>query len=70
MATKDLIQDTLCVYLNKKFGLELIPGELVINETRKEFEGHYTLVCFPLSRPLKKSPDIIAKEIGIILSKP
>ena len=69
MATKDLIQETLCDYLNNKFQLKLSISELVLNETRKEFEGHYTLVCFPLTRQLKKSPDIIAKEIGEALVK-
>ena len=69
MATKDLIQNTLCDYLNTSYGLNLSPNELVINETRKEFEGHYTLVCFPFTRLLKKSPDLIATEIGEALLK-
>jgi len=69
VATKDLIQKTLCDYLNDSYGLNLSSNELVINETRKEFEGHYTLVCFPFTRSLKKSPDIIATEIGESLLK-
>ena len=69
MATKDLIQKTLCDYLNDSYGLNLSSNELDINETRKEFEGHYTLVCFPFTRSLKKSPDIIATEIGESLLK-
>ena len=35
-----------------------------LNETRKEFEGDYTLVCFPLTRIAKKKPEETAEEIG------
>jgi len=35
-----------------------------IQETRKEFEGEYTLVVFPILRFSGKSPEITASEIG------
>lgn len=37
---------------------------LEIQNTRKEFEGHYTLVTFPLIKELKKKPEDIGNEIG------
>lgn len=37
---------------------------LEIQNTKKEFEGEYTLVVFPLIRELKKKPEIIGEEIG------
>lgn len=39
-------------------------GELQIQKTRKEFEGDYTLVTFPLLRRSRKSPEATATEIG------
>jgi arginyl-tRNA synthetase len=37
---------------------------LEIQLTKPEFEGDFTLVCFPLVKLLKKSPDALANEIG------
>ncbi|MGB6094622.1 MAG: arginine--tRNA ligase, partial [Moheibacter sp.] len=37
---------------------------LEIQNTKKEFEGEYTLVVFPLIRELKKKPETIGEEIG------
>ena len=35
-----------------------------IQKTRKEFEGDYTVVVFPLLRASKKSPEATATELG------
>lgn len=37
---------------------------LEIQNTKKEFEGEYTLVVFPLIKELKKKPELIGEEIG------
>ena len=38
--------------------------QLQIQKTRKEFEGDYTLVVFPLLRRSRKSPEATAAEVG------
>ncbi len=38
--------------------------QLQIQKTRREFEGDYTLVTFPLLRRSRKSPEATAAEIG------
>ena len=38
--------------------------QLQIQKTRKEFEGDYTLVTFPLLKRSRKSPEATATEIG------
>ncbi len=43
-----------------KVGDELIQ----VQKTRKEFEGDYTLVVFPLLKASRKSPEMTAAEIG------
>jgi arginyl-tRNA synthetase len=43
---------------------ELQGEQLQIQKTRKEFEGDYTLVVFPLLRRSRKSPEATAEEIG------
>ena len=37
---------------------------LQIQKTRKEFEGDYTLVVFPLVKLARKAPEAVATEIG------
>ncbi len=42
-------------------------AEVQISKTRKEFEGDYTLVTFPLLKISRKAPEATANEIGIWL---
>jgi arginyl-tRNA synthetase len=46
------------------YGIEVKPDDLLINETKPEFEGDYSLVTFALSKLLKTKPDAIAQSIG------
>lgn len=39
-------------------------GTVVLSETKKEFQGHYTFVVFPLVKAVRKKPEIVADEIG------
>ena len=42
-----------------------VPAESIgLEETKKEFEGDYTIVVFPLSKVSRKSPEQTATEIG------
>ncbi|HLV24290.1 MAG TPA: arginine--tRNA ligase [Moheibacter sp.] len=43
---------------------QINPERLEIQNTRKEFEGEYTLVTFPLIKELKKKPEDLGNEIG------
>ncbi len=40
------------------------PTDVVISQTKPEFEGDYTIVLFPFVKQLKKSPDALGQEIG------
>lgn len=42
-------------------------AEVQISKTRKEFEGDYTLVTFPLLKISRKAPEVTANEIGLWL---
>ncbi|MGC8865176.1 MAG: arginine--tRNA ligase [Bacteroidales bacterium] len=50
--------------LKELYGIEIHPESLTINKTRKEFEGDYTLVVFPIAKAARKSPDLIGEELG------
>ncbi len=43
--------------------------EIVLQPTKKEFEGFYTFVTFPLTKPLRKAPAEIAQIIGAWLQE-
>lgn len=45
------------------YGADAVP-ELQVAKTRKEFQGDYTLVTFPLLKLSRKSPEETAREIG------
>lgn len=46
------------------YGVAIVPEQAVLQKTKKEFEGHLTLVVFPFLRISKKSPEQTAQEIG------
>lgn len=58
------VQEEISKIVKDIFEVEISVKDLPINETRKEFEGDYTLVVFPLVKILKKNPAEIAETIG------
>ena len=46
------------------YNTDIEPAALQVQVTRKEFEGDYTLVVFPLLKVSKKSPEATGAEIG------
>jgi len=50
--------------IKKLTGQEVEPKTLTLSSTRKEFEGDYTLLVFPLARYFGKSPEEVGKLIG------
>ncbi len=45
-------------------GHRISPGEVMVNQTRKEFEGDMTIVVFPFVKSLKKSPEEVGNALG------
>lgn len=43
---------------------DLRDGAVLVNETKPEFEGDYTVVLFSFVKPLKKSPEVLGNELG------
>ncbi len=50
--------------LSDDFSINEQEIELLIQPTKKEFEGNITIVTFPLTRLLRKKPEEIAESIG------
>ena len=50
--------------LQELYSLTIDERDILINETKPEFEGDYTLVLFSFIKQLKKSPEQLGKDIG------
>ena len=66
---EEFISGVVCRATEELYGLS---DNIQIQKTRKEFEGDYTVVVFPLLRASKKSPEATATELGekIVASTP
>jgi len=62
MNPKTIIETICKAAIEKIFNIKI--ETLEIQQTRKEFEGDYTLVIFPLIKELKGNPELIANQIG------
>ena len=66
---EEFISSVVCRATEELWG---VSDNIQIQKTRKEFEGDYTVVVFPLLRASKKSPEATATELGekIVASTP
>ncbi len=70
MKIEDQLLDLTCNAIKDLYGVALPPETLQIQATRPEFEGHLTIVVFPLLKVSKKAPEATATDIGeYIMSK-
>ena len=53
--------------VKKLYGAEMDPSSFQVQVTRKEFEGDYTLVVFPLLKVSKSGPEATGNAIGSCL---
>lgn len=50
--------------INQLYSLQIADDAILINATKPEFEGEYTIVLFPFIKQLKKSPEVLGQELG------
>ena len=51
------------------YGQDITPQQIQLQKPKREFEGHLTLVAFPLLRISRKKPEETAEEIGRYLKE-
>lgn len=56
------LKQDISIAIKETFDTEIL--EIALTPTRKEFEGDYTFVVFPLTKTVKKNPEQIANELG------
>lgn len=58
------LSQSIAQTVNKLFGLNIQVSEVVLQKTKKEFEGDFTLVTFPYIKAAKASPEKTGEMIG------
>jgi len=64
MTPELFIQQKAAAAMEALYGAAVDPATLQVQLTRKEFEGDYTLVCFPLLKISHAAPDATGSAIG------
>ena len=64
MNIENKLVDSVINGLKALYGQEVPAAQVQLQKTKKEFEGHRTLVVFPFLRMSKKGPEQTAQEIG------
>ena len=62
------LQQAVASALKKLYGIEAAPDTVVLQATKKEFEGDYTVVVFPYVKQARKSPEQVGNELGTEVS--
>ena len=68
MSTELFLQNELKIAVEKLYGIAPEASQLQVQKTKKDFEGDYTLVAFPLLKISKKNPEATSQEIGQYLA--
>ena len=63
------LQQAVASALKTLYGIEAAPDTVVLQATKKEFEGDYTVVVFPYVKRARKSPEQVGNELGAAVSQ-
>ena len=69
MSFTSFIQSAAIKSLSQLYSQQFSEKDFQVNETKPEFKGDYTIVLFALIKGLKKSPEVLGKELGENLLK-
>ncbi len=63
------LAETISSQVNHLFDLATVPTDIILQKTKKEFEGDYTLVTFPFIKAAKLTPEKTGELIGAAILK-
>lgn len=69
MKIEDKIGASVIEAIHALYGQEVSPAQVQLQKTKKEFEGHLTLVVFLFLKISRKAPEATAQEIGAYLKE-
>ena len=69
MNIETILTESIVAVIKELYGEEAAATGVQLQKTRKEFEGDFTYVVFPLLKMSKKRPEETAQEIGALLAQ-
>jgi arginyl-tRNA synthetase len=69
MSVVTQIKLVTAIAIKELYGIGTEENHILVNATKPEFEGDYTVVLFAFVKQLKKSPDLLGRELGEYLLK-
>ncbi len=69
MKIEQQLQSSVIEAVKALYAQDITPEQVSLQKTKKDFEGHLTLVVFPLLRVSRKKPEDTAQEIGAWLTE-
>lgn len=58
------LQKAVSEALKNLYNIDTPAENVVLQKTKKEFSGDYTIVVFPFVKQARKSPEMVAGELG------
>ena len=58
------LQQAVSTALKDLYGIDITSQSVVLQSTKKEFEGDYTVVVFPYVKMARKSPEQVGNDLG------
>jgi len=62
-----IIQESAAKAFSKVYSAEVESGDIIIQKTRKDFEGDFTINVFPFLKMTRERPEISAEKIGAFM---
>lgn len=64
MNAEHILSNHISNIVNQLYQLQIAPSDIILQKTKKEFEGDFTLVVFPFVKASKSGPEQTAQQIG------
>jgi arginyl-tRNA synthetase len=58
------LKQAVAITIKELYAVDINENDILVNATKPEFEGDYTIVLFALIKQLRKSPEVLGNEIG------
>ncbi len=69
MKIEEIMVNMVVQAIKALYNQDVDPASVQLQKTKKEFQGHFTVVVFPFLKMSRKSPEMTASEIGVWLQK-
>ena len=69
MKIEDIMVGMVVQAVKALYNQDVDPASVQLQKTKKEFQGHFTVVVFPFVKISRKSPEMTASELGVWLQK-